>query len=123
MTLGTAAIYGLRTGMHIHLLSLLGLSSADGSAIDLHLSGEEYSWAGSILSVGVGGIPFTTWDWIVQLTTVLGYRWNVALLVSRPSITICKVSLCMLNRMVSDEPVAPSLSQCRWLVGPEVLDG
>lgn len=32
VTLGTAAIYGLRT--------------------DLHLSGEEYSWAGSILSVG-----------------------------------------------------------------------
>jgi hypothetical protein len=78
VAISTAAIYGLKD--------------------DLRLAGQQYSWAGSILSLGVrnvsnGGCIFSN--------LVAGHCWHVAIHVPGPQAALCQISICMLVRLVN----------------------
>ena len=78
VAISTAAIYGLKD--------------------DLQLVGQQYSWAGSILSLGVrnvstGGCVFSN--------LVAGDYWHVAIHVPGPQTALCQIPICMLVRLVN----------------------
>jgi hypothetical protein len=87
VAISTAAIYGLKH--------------------DLHLVGQQYSWAGSILSLGVRNI--STGGFIFS-NLVAGHRWYVAIHVPGPQATHWQIPVCMLVRLVNHGTSLASVS-------------
>jgi hypothetical protein len=100
VAISTAAIYGLKD--------------------DLHLVGQQYSWAGSILFLGVGD---TSIGGLVFAKQVTGHCWHVAIHVSGPPTPFCQIPLCMLVRLVSPSTSLARLSQLEWTHGLTFLHG
>lgn len=100
VSLSTAAIYGLKD--------------------DLHLVGQQFSWAGSILPLGVRNISIRRF---VFSNPVAGHCWHVAIHVPGPQTALCQISVCMLVRLVSHSTSHASRSQLERIDGLEVFHG
>lgn len=100
VAISTAAIYGLK--------------------VDLHLAGQQYSWAGSILFLGVRDISIKG---LMSSNLVLANCWHVAIHIPTPPTTICQIPICMLVRLVSICTSPASFSQLEWIDGLEILHG
>jgi hypothetical protein len=100
VAISTAAIYGLEE--------------------DLHLVGQQYSWAGSILSLGVRSILIRS---LIVSNLATGHRWHVAVHVSGPPTALCQILVRMLARLVSHGTSLACVSQLERPDGLEVLHG
>ena len=89
---------------------------------DNNLKGQEYSWLGSILSLGVRGSENEPLSWLSFLTYADVGRY-LPLYVSHPSVSGWEVPECVLHVLVTHDFVYCCMPQLGWPDGFEIFDG
>lgn len=100
VAISSAAIYGLQD--------------------DLHLVGQQYSWAGSILFLGVCNVSI---DNFIVSNLVTGDRWHVAIHVLASQTAICQIPVGVFIWLVSHGTSLANFAQLERVDGFEILHG